>query len=96
MTVLSLLVVTGIGLAIAVVFDVQEEETLRLAAVAELALEEAIGEAEAAATGTAIQGSLSMQHARPVYVIQVIGDRGTLRSVTVDAVTGGVIAVRDQ
>lgn len=92
-TVLGLLIVLGVSVGVTVVVDAQEEELLRLAATAELTLDQAIVNAEAVAAGTAIEGDLAMRHGRTVYVIEVLGDEGRLRATTVDAETGRVLAV---
>lgn len=89
--ILGLLLVLGVSVGLAVLFDTQEEETFRLAATARLTLEEAIVNAKAAGAGNAIEGELTMRHGRTVYVIEMLGDEGHLRRVTVDAETGRLV-----
>lgn len=89
--VLGLLIVLGVSVGLAVLFDAQEEETLRLAATANLTLDQATVNAKAVTMGTAIEGDLTVRHGRTVYLIDVLGDEGHLHRVAVDAETGSIL-----
>lgn len=92
----GLLLIPGISLGLAVLLDPQEEETLRLAAIASLTLDQAIVLAKDVATGAVIEGELRMRQSRTVSVIEMLGDRGRFRRIAVDAETGRVIAAEER